>query len=265
MTEYYFLASLLPPLDIGHIPAIGFTELMALMQMNLTEEDKAKVKLFLRLIDFENLRAYWAEEPFDVRGNIRTNEEMEEALLHSQWGSLERFPYFLQDFLDKYTSREERLEFFPILMSRFFDYYTEDESGFLSDYFLFQREMRLVMVGFRAKKIGRDVAFELQYEDPTDPIVAQILAQKDAKVYEPPFEYKELKPIFEEFADAPLDLHKAIVEYQFDTIVERWGGEIFSIDRILSYLARLILCERWLELDMKKGIEIIDFIEKEIK
>lgn len=265
MTEYYFLASLLPQLEIGHIPSLGFAELMELMQMNLTEEDKAKVKLFLRLIDFENLRAYWAEEPFELRGNIRSKEEMEEALLHSQWGPLDRFPYFLHDYLDKYGSREERLEFFPVLMSRFFDHYTESEKGFLCDFFLFQREMRLVMVGFRAKKTRRDVAVELQYEDPTDPIVAQILAQKDAKSYEPPFEYKELKPIFEEFADAPFDLHQAIVAYQFNTIVERWGGEIFSIDRILSYLARLILCERWLELDMKKGIEIIDTIEKDLK
>jgi hypothetical protein len=32
----------------------------------------------------------------------------------------------------------------------------------------------------------------------------------------------------------------------------------------LNYLARLILVERWLELDVQKGIQIVDRIEKEI-
>jgi hypothetical protein len=120
------------------------------------------------------------------------------------------------------------------------------------------------MAGFRAKKLGRDVAVEFQYEDPTDPIVAQILAQRDAPAYEPPFEYKELKPIFEEFGDSPLELNRAIFEYQFNHIIELWGGELFSLERILNYMARLILVERWLELDVQKGIKVVDTIEKEI-
>ncbi|MBI3900942.1 MAG: DUF2764 family protein, partial [Chlamydiia bacterium] len=77
-------------------------------------------------------------------------------------------------------------------------------------------------------------------------------------------EYKELKPIFEEFGESPFELYKSLCEYQFDHIVELWGGEIFTLDRILNYMARLILVERWLELDVQKGIKIVDAIEKEI-
>ncbi|MCC5831418.1 MAG: DUF2764 family protein [Chlamydiales bacterium] len=264
MTEYYFLANLLPPLEIGRVPSLGFPELKELLRNNLSEEDQGRVRQFLRLIDLENLRSFWAGESFDPRGNLN-RDEMEQALLDIQWPVGEDFPLYLQDFLDKYHTDEERLRHFPLLMSQFFELHMEYETGFLKDYYIFLREMRLVMVGFRAKKMGRDVAYELQYEDSTDPLVAQILAQRDAKSYEPPFEYKELKPIFDEFGDSPLDLHKALNEYQFNQIVEIWGGEIFSLDRILNYMARLILVERWLELDVQKGIEVIDTIEKEIK
>lgn len=264
MTEYYFLASLLPPLEIGRVPGLGFPELKELLRNNLTEEDQMRVRRFLRLIDLENLRSYWAGEPFDPRGNLN-REEMEQALLNVQWPVGEEFPLFLQDYLNKYHTNEERLRHFPLLLSQFFELHMENETGFLKDYYIFLREMQLVKVGFRAKKLGRDVAVELQYEDPADPIVAQILAQKDAKTYEPPFEYKELKPIFEQFGNSPQDLHKALNEYQFNQIVEIWGGEIFSLDRILNYMARLILVEKWLELDVQKGIEVIDTIEKEIK
>ncbi|MFZ0566312.1 MAG: DUF2764 family protein [Chlamydiales bacterium] len=263
MKEYYFLASLLPSLEIGHVPSLGFKELKTLLEANLNDQDKIRTRRFLRLIDLENLRAYWAQEPFDPRGNVGL-EAMEQALATAQWPVGEEFAPFLQDYLDKYTSNEERLKYFPFLMSTFFQRISEEEHGFLKDYFAFQREMRLVMVGFRAKRLGKNLDVELQYEDATDPVVAQILAQKDAKVYEPPFEYKELKPIFEEFIDSPIDLYKTVYEYQFNHIIELWGGELFTIDRILTYMARLILVERWLELDMQKGIAVLDEIERNI-
>ncbi len=242
------------------MPSLGFKEFKELLQLNLNKEDKRRTQNFLRMIDLENLRSYWAKEGFDPRGNV-SREEMEQALFDVQWPVGEDFSPFLCDYLDKYHSDKERLKHFPLLMSHFYDRAVEEGSGFLRDFFSFQREMRLVMVGFRAKKMQRDVAVELQYEDASDPIMAQVLAQKDAKSYEPPFEYKELKPIFEELEDSPLELHKAICAYQFNHIVELWGGEIFTIDRILNYMARLLLVERWIELDVQKGIEMIDTIE----
>jgi hypothetical protein len=263
MNEYYFLAALLPPLEIGHVPALGFQELMVLMESNLSKEDKKKVTTFLSQNDMENMRALWASEPFDPRGNL-TKSQMEQALIDFTWPSGVSFPFFLIDYLEKYRTNEERLVHFSQLMSHYFIHMIQTEEGFLHDYFAFQRELRLVLVGFRAKKWGKNIAEQLQYEDPADPIVAQILAQKDAHDYEPPFEYKELKPIFDEFAETPWELNRALYEYQFRHIVELWGTEPFTIDRILNYLARLILVERWLELDVQRGIQVVDMIEKEI-
>lgn len=263
MNEYYFLASLLPPLEIGHVPSLGFTELKTLLDANLSRADRQKVQDFLRLIDFENMRSLWAGEPFDPRGNW-TPAQVEQALQDHTWPSREPFAPYLTDFLDKYRSPVERLQHFDLLMIQFFAHEIENENGFLKSYFAFQRELRLVMVGFRAKKMGKNVAEELQYEDASDPIVAQILAQSDAQVYEPPFEYKELKPIFEAYSNSPLEMHKALYEYQFSHIIELWGNQPFTVDRILNYLARLILVERWHELNVQKGIQIVDRIEKEI-
>ncbi len=264
MTEYYFLASLLPPLEIGHVPGLGFKELKVLLDANLTGGDQEIVQQFLRVLDLQNFRAYWGGEPLDPRGNVRASE-IEQTLLEFQWPNGEEFPDYLRDYLEKYHSPAERFMHFGWLMGDFFTHQIEQQFGFLRNYFAFQREMRLVLVGFRAKELGRDVSLELQYEDPKDPLVAQILAQKDSKVYEPPFEYKDLKPIFDEYGHSPLELHKALTEYEFNQIVELWGGELFALDRILNYMARLVLVERWLELDVQKGIQVIDTIEKGIK
>lgn len=273
MAEYYFLASLLPRLEIGHMPTLGFFELRELMRINLTPTDYEKVKTLLKMIDLDNLRALWTGEPFDPRGNYN-KDELEEVFLEKPWSdhpddssSLKDYfsQSFLKDFLASYQTKEERLAHFPRLINRFLETGAAVETGFLRDFFAFEREWRLIMVGFRAKKLGRNIDVELQYEDPTDPIVAQILAQKDAKNYEPPFEYKELKPIFDAYADSPLELQKALYEYRFQQIFELMDAQHFSIDRILGYIAQLLLVENWQALNVQKGIEIIDSIERNVK
>lgn len=264
MTEYFFLASLLPQLEIGHIPSLGYLELKELLSVNLRKRDLEVVKQFLRQIDYENIRAYWAGEPLDRRGNL-TRDEIEQSLLDYSWPEDEEFPYFFIDFLNKYHSNEERVAHFQILLSSYYEDMLENSSGFLKKYFELQKQWRLVIMGFRAKQLGRDLSIELQYEEISEPFIAQILAQKDAKEYEPPFEYKDLRPVFEAHRENPIELHKALYEYQFNHMIELWGGQLFTIDRILNYMARLILVERWNELDMQKGIEVIDQIERKVQ
>lgn len=264
MSEYYFIVSLLPELEIGHVPALGMEELKELLCTNLEPHDRVKCWQLLRQVDVENFRAFWAKEPLDSRGNLK-QEQMEEVLNSRCWSETEEFPDYLIDYLDKYPEDADKIAHFQDLLVLYFADEIEKNTDFLREYFAFQREWQLVLVGFRAKKVGKDIAVELQHADSSDPIVAQILAQKDAAEYEPPFEYKELRPIFEEHSQSPLELHKALVEYQFHEIVERWGVALFSVDRILNYMARLLLVERWQDLDVQKGIGVIDKIEEGVR
>lgn len=257
MSEYYFLPSLLPELQLGHRPALGYDELSELLQSNLSKSDLERTRRLRALIDLENLRSYWSGETHDRRGNY-TRDELIEALESRALPGGRELPDYLLDYLSRYPTDKERLDHFFFLISEFLKLQMEDAEGFLCRYFTFEKEMRLVLVGFRAKQQGRDLVKELQYEDASDPLVAQILAQKDAKVYEPPFEYKELKPIFEEFSTTPLELHKALAEYRLNHIQDLYSGEIFTMDRILGFMARLLIVERWLEIDVKRGVEIID-------
>ncbi len=263
MTEYYFLASLLPALEIGHVPTLGFAELKQLLAINLTNVDLQKTQEFLRYVDLENMRRLFSNEPQDPRGNLNA-EELREAIAEQQFPNGDPFPEYMVEYFDKYRTEPERLEHFSELMSAYLQEESEKESGFISEYFAFERGLRIVLAGFRAKKMNKNVEAVLQYEDAADPVVAQVIAQKDAKSYEPPFEYKELKTIFDALGEDPLELNKAITAYRFSAIVEMMDAKHFSIDRILGYMARLILVERWLELDVEKGIEIIDTIERSV-
>ncbi len=103
-------------------------------------------------------------------------------------------PPFLTDFLQKYDTLQDRLKYFSALVVGYFRYEIPRAHGFLKRYLQMERELRLLFVGFRAKALGRDLFTELQFEDPSDDFVAQILAQKDSKEFEPPQSYADLKP-----------------------------------------------------------------------
>lgn len=253
MTQYYFLATALPELTMDEPPDISFYELENFLKLNLSAEDLEKTKIIRRYYDIENIRSFWrGDEALDHFGNLNALE-LEEAL-----DNRVNLPQYLFDFMDKYENNESRLKNFSELFHTYFAYESERSSGFLKKYLAFERDWRLILVAFRAKSLKRDVEFELQTENPEDAIIAQILANKDADVYEPPANYRELGPIFHANEQDSLTLYKALTEYRIAKIDEFIGFDFFSIGRILGYLAKFIIIEKWMALDRKKGTSIVN-------
>jgi len=224
-----------------------------MLRLNLSKKDLAQVDLLVRPVNFYNLRAIWLQMPpesLDDKGNCSAKELEEELLVG------ENIPEYLADFLVRYESTEERLRYFPSL---FADLYRDEKlHGFLRRYFQLEREIRLILTALRAKAFQRNVVRELQFEDPQDPMVAHILAQKDADEYAPSREYEDLKALFMENITDPHKLNRAIVEYRFAKIEELETGKEFTIDQILGYLARLILVEDWHKPNLEKGRRILE-------
>jgi hypothetical protein len=257
MAEYYFVGTVLPPLSFDVPPEISFASLDTLLRDNLTAKDYEKTLVIRRFFDILNLRSFWLGEELDPRGAL-SELDLEEALL-SRVG----LPSYVYEFVDKYPKQEDRLHHFPFILARFFQSAQEIQDPFLVRYLNFERELRLVMTAFRAKKLGRDLSVELQYENPEEDLIAQLLAQQDAKVYEPPEKYKDLKVLFEKYGDDPLALQRALDEYRVEKIEGLVDmSDLFSIDRILAYFLQFIIVERWFHLDQAKGIQIIDTIVK---
>ena len=256
MGEYYFVNAALPPLSFGQKPELSFHELKEMLHENLSASDLKKVGYLLRPIDLANIRAFWMGIPMDVKGNY-TPKELEEVLLVK-----DPLPEYLIDFLDRYDTTEQRLHYFSSLYVSLYRDTQEKLDGFLFQYYMFEREVRLVLAALRAKKMKRDVVRELQFEDPTDTIVTDILAQKDSPDYTPPQEYEDLKELFVRHADNPKALQRAVLEYRFAKYEELTENQFFSLDRILSYLARLMIVESWDSLDAEKGKALIEDLSK---
>ncbi len=204
MAKYYFVTTLLPPLKIGSPPEIDSPELDFLLRQNLTKSDYQKVVILRRLVEIENIRRFWQGEPIEAGGNF-DEKEIEENLLHQ-----ESYPPYVFRYMEKYEDPKERIKHFPELIKDFFHYELSLNDGFVEEYLRFEWEWRLVFVAIRAKNLGRDLAIEMQYENPENPFIQQILDQKDEKVYIPPARYADLKDIFEEKKSNPLELALAL-------------------------------------------------------
>lgn len=254
MSNYYFATTVLPTLKIGISPEINFQSFEELLKTNLSQRDLNKVKTLRRYSDIQNIQALWLGEKLEPYGNF-TDIELEEALENRQG-----LPEYVYNFIESHESLKDRLYYFPQLLIAFFKNEEKEAAGFLKTFLNFEHEWRLVLTGFRSKQLGRDLFQELQFEDPFNDLVAQILAQKDAKTYIPPIQYQELQTLFEQHAQEPLELHRALYEYRFNKIEQLLGVDLFSIDRILGYLVQLIMVEKWQQLDIKKGIQVMDSV-----
>lgn len=253
--NYYFLITAFPPLSIGVKPELSFKELEAYLALNLTEGDLRKVDELLRPIDLYNIHAFWLGAPLDDRGHVKTRELEEELLVQ------EGLPSYVIDFLERYETTEERLRYFASLYVSMFRSMIPKLKGFLRKYFEFDREVRLVLTGLRAKASGRDLMRELQFEDPTDPLVLEIIAQKDMSDFIPPSGYEDLKNLFTLNYEDPQKLHRAILEYRFQKIEEMEEPMDFGIDRVLAYIAKFLLVEELAGLDKEKGREQLKYYE----
>ena len=254
MMKYYFLATALPVLQIGMPPEISWEEFQNLLADNLILSDYKKAETMRRFYDIQNIRAFWKGVEIDYHGNLDA-VELEDALV-----AREGLPGYVYDYIDQNDSFELRISHFAALLNSYFMVESREADGFFKKYLRFEREWRLVLTGFRAKQLNRNLGIELQFEDPADDLVAQILAQKDSKTYIPPDRYQVLTPLFEEYVNDPLGLFQALCEYRFSRIDEMLEVDLFSIDYVLGYMAKLITVEKWMELDKQKGEEALNKI-----
>ncbi|MCB1109804.1 MAG: DUF2764 family protein, partial [Chlamydiia bacterium] len=134
--------------------------------------------------------------------------------------------------------------------------------GFLQRYFRFEREWRVLIAGYRAKKLGVDAAVELQHEDFHDPLVAEVLAQKDTPFFEFPFEYQELGEKLKEVQGNPKGQYEVMANFRFNRIEEEVQDHPFSLDYLLGYLVQLMIVEDAYILDEKQGNQKLSEIVK---
>lgn len=252
MANYYFVGTFLPALSFNAPQEITFSELDLLFRDHLTPHDYEKVRLLRQFYDLLNLRALWRGGEIDSKGEL-SRAGLEDALV-----SREGLPSYVYDFLERYSQRNERLLHFPQLLAQLFREVDAWNDPFLRRYLQFERELRLVMTVYRAKKLGRDVQLELQYENLEEPLIEELISAGRDKDHLLPESYHEIERLFTQHAHEPLLLQRAIDEYRVEKIEELVDmADAFSVERLLAYFTQFLIIEKWFELDHPGGMQVV--------
>lgn len=239
MSEYYFACTYIPKLEIGVSPEISIESYVSLLEENLSTTDNFKWIALRRYYDLMDLLFFLMGRSLTGYGNFNENT-LEEAILTGK-----DLPEYIDHYLDTYESTADRIQNFSKLYAAYYGEEIPKADGFLKSFLIEDQAIRLILVGLRSKKWGRPLLAELQFENPNDDLVAFMLAQKDAKTFEPPVEYAELKTLYESFSEEPLKLQQAILVYRFQKAGDLIGLQTFTLDRLLSYYVQLVLADQW--------------------
>jgi hypothetical protein len=248
MSKVYFLGSILPPLRVGDEPPLLFDELMMLYRDNLSRSELEKIEKIRLYIDLKNIQKLLKNQPIDSRGTL-SEKELDEAIVNQ-----EGLPDYLFDFFEEFQEVSDQLRNYSKVLITYFKEMKKKCRGFLKDYFCFEREWRILLAGYRAKKLGVDLMKELQYEDFHDPFVAEVIAQKDAPFFEFPFEYMQLGEKLKE-AKSPEEEYYLMAEFRFQWVKEKVQDDPFSISYLLGYLVQLMIVEDDFAQSKEKGSE----------
>lgn len=257
MKRYFYLAASLPELSLDMKPPVTFADFLEDAEVYLAKEDLKLVSILKEVIDIENIRRLLLEQKIDDRGNL-DEKALDEALL-----ARVNLPPYAIDFLDTYTTTQSRLEHFAQLYAGFFAAHSEHKNRFISQFLDFENELRLWLSLLRAQRNGMDFSQVLQFEDPTNPLIMSMLVQSSNAELILPVEFKELKNIFEAHVNNPLALHKKIEQFRINKISELVQNDLFVIDNILGFLAKLLIIEQWQALNLDQGQDRLNRLSKE--
>jgi hypothetical protein len=229
---------------------------MELFQMNFSKGDMAKVEGIRLLFDLRNTIESSSHSLLFPYGNY-AKEDLEQLV-----SGEEIFDQETLDRIKQYDTPDElRKHFYPIF-TRFLQTMITKQKGFVRDYYIFEYQMRVLLAGYRAKRLGKSIFTELNYEDLADPFVADIVGQKESPKFEFPYGFETLQAELES-TSSPQKEHEVVFRYKFNHFQKIIDEHYDSVDSLLAYMVQLIYLEGYYGLDFNRGQEIIQQLLKD--
>ena len=260
MAQYYFLVSLLPELQIGHVPSINVGEFKEYIARNVDTKDLQQTQMISRLIDVENIQPLLQKESIDPRGNLDA-QGLKRALEKLEWSEEEPFSDAIGSLVVRALQGEE---VYSEILNTFLVEESLKQKGFLGEYFDFERACRLILVALRAKASHKELDDAFYFEDLKDSLISELMMHKGSEQFVLPFEYETLQSFFVLHQQHPQELYRHFLEFKFNRIEQMLIGQNFEIDVVLGFMAQLIYVEKYSELSTDKGVHMIDMMEREV-
>lgn len=137
----------------------------------------------------------------------------------------------------------------------FFDFVNKTKSKFIRDYFTFDMNLRNLTTALNCRKYDR----ALQKEIIGDNQFAKALRTSKLKDFGLTDDYPFVERVISFFDNpAMIEKERQLDLLRWEFLDEKTTFEYFSIDKVLSFLIRLLIIERWSKLDTESGKKVFN-------
>jgi hypothetical protein len=269
MVESYYIVSSLP--EIEWDSDIPFTTAMFLADNESALQHFSKnINDIIMLNDLYNLESFLRVKMAEYITGVRQSKEAKEAgfrepcLLDKESmieliESPEDFPDFVIDYLKENYDIGARYQNIESLYVSYFEYLRQNESLFLQDYGDFESRLRTVIAALRIRKMGLKLDEKLSGHDE---IKQHILSNFNVPDFDLKALFPEIEYLLDIFEEEPITREKGIDKIRYDYLHQMTFENPFVEKTIYSFILRLMILERWENVDEIRGREIISSILK---
>jgi hypothetical protein len=267
--KYYYLIAGLPDL-IPDDKKLTFSsvQLRNYLQENLHPSDFELVKLFYLPWDHENLLKLLYKEKleWDERGNY-SMDLLEQLADRKQFEMLEldTFPEYLVQFLEFYHDDDEdfpKSEGVKMLTEGWYNHLLASGNEFVREFAAYKMNMANIMLALNGRK--HDIPFESALIG--DDEVTLALKKSRSRDFGLSNEINDIENIIQIFEiDNILDRELRLDSHFWHFLDEITFFNYFTIERILAFVQKLFIAERWYMLDREKGQQIFKQLLDELQ
>ena len=259
--NYYCLIAGLPDLiaDDNKVPFL-IADFKEELLLYLSKRDLALVNLF-----------FLSEDNKTLLSLIEKNEPKESVIANYTVSFIEEqlkepitLPPYMIEFINNHFEEKNlhNLSNENELTWLFYDFLLKSNNQFVRDWFTFEMNLRNLTTALNCRKYDRDIQKEIIGSND----FAMALRTSKLKDFGLSGDFPVVERVMSFFDNAGLvEKEKQLDLLRWDYLEEKITFEYFSIDRILSYLIKLLLVDRWSKLDTESGKEVFNSLITRLK
>ncbi|WP_066629008.1 DUF2764 family protein [Labilibacter marinus] len=267
--NYYCLVAGLPDLLLGDKKvAFNSIALKDMLQEELNTRDFSMAQALYLPFDHYNLinLLFQQHKEFDPRGNY-LSLELESLTDKKELEAIEGsdFPTYLIDFCKQILFAEEPIEKVDaevILFKMYSDFLTGFSNTFLCEYLQFEINQKNIFTALTGRKF--DMEFEKELIGDGEVVEALVKSRSRDFGLANELEYTEpLIQIYEE--ENILERELKIDRLKWNYLDESTFFNYFTVERVLAFVYKLLIVERWIALDEEEGKKMFQKLLSELE
>lgn len=258
--DYYTLVASLPEIswDERKLP-LTVQEFRDEAKEYISGKDAELLDLFFLPNDnAQVLRLLNKQEPDPALQTVYPLKQLEEEVQEPSAA----LPLYLREFIADFKEEHLKYDVVPenVLSWMYYDYMMHSENKLVREYAEFSMNMRNLIAAYNSRKYGRDISKEVIGENE----FAVALRTSNAKDFGLSMDYPYVEKVISLLEnDHLVERERGLDLLIWDFLDEAVIFEYFSIEKVISFMLKLMIVQRWSRMSSESGRKVfMELVEK---